>query len=642
MEASEACRFLDPTTIYLAAAVCTSTLGTLSQPFIPTLHKLISQHTSLLLHSPHAYNYKKLKNILSTIRIKPDVSVIERIGLVSTSTNVGGLVDELFCLCMTSPQCLYLLVELIDTQIDSTNSVYEHDSLIVLFLRKCCVAFHSLCFESLPRLINQLTQFMDSNEQHQKENINNLFTQSSTITVTKKLENLVHKKDVALIYDSLHQYFDRALLQQQHATLSLGAAYAQLNNNRNAKAAFDDTIRCAGVDDIKCRQLALKYLACIENDVGKRVVLLEHAGATHRLKVECLFGCFSTGGFVGRMKMMMPILGRGNNKNNVNNNKRNRGEEEDGQGGVIEKLLLMVCVRKEAGDLQNALRNIKLALKLCKKLNENSKHTKQYIECQTAKSLLLFQLGDPNIAILNLQKCLFSKCAEMTPHLEAAYRTYEYMKMKRALNNCDIRNMSRHTRVLKSISLVTYNIDSYLDCISTLRETAAVFNRPIRSIQGMRDTASKNHDVAAALACIILCKNLGLYNEYVESCIVLCESLIHHHQAKKCLNVIVSNNIFVSCYGCGPSLTARALCTFVEAKLLHHGDGDDHDQLMNKIKEAGKCYEKCEDVMGVARCWYLLCRIYYMRNDVDINIKKRNFAAMKFNCIMKTVRHRQI
>ncbi len=159
-------------------------------------------------------------------------NILQRIGVDTRSTavrTVADFVKQVFNLALCSPNHLYFILDLIDSQIDPT--FYHQHSLISLFLRKIVIAFHSLNFESVSKVFNRLqTVFSDlvnppttndhadaHSSQLNKDNDGFLHDDHQS---PYKLVNSIRS---VIMYNHLHQRSDSLLSPQHFIDVSSGA-----------------------------------------------------------------------------------------------------------------------------------------------------------------------------------------------------------------------------------------------------------------------------------------------------------------------------------------------------------------------------------------------------------------------------------
>lgn len=177
MDASEAIRFLHPRVFCIATSVAAASAGELGRGACPTLYSFVALEANVPSprNVPRQATYAQLLESLRLIRFHPydndEYGLLSQISdqlqtsLSSSNTQTQmSLAHFVACIIETATACpdsLALLNDLIVPQLAQPNSAYEPDSLLSSFLRKTFVAFHSLTFEVLTRLLRDLRHYID-------------------------------------------------------------------------------------------------------------------------------------------------------------------------------------------------------------------------------------------------------------------------------------------------------------------------------------------------------------------------------------------------------------------------------------------------------------------------------------------------
>lgn len=182
MDSSDATRFLHARAFCIATAVAAATVGELGRGSLPILHAFVASEVNVptARKIPHNASFDQLLDTLRTIDFRPFNSQN------NDSSNGSGRSSTAFSLLAPmlassptaqksdlaqfvatvaqkagdSPHALALLIDLIEPQLAPPHAVYELESLLVSFLRKTLVALHSLTFEALARLSNELCNYI--------------------------------------------------------------------------------------------------------------------------------------------------------------------------------------------------------------------------------------------------------------------------------------------------------------------------------------------------------------------------------------------------------------------------------------------------------------------------------------------------
>lgn len=168
MEPAAAAQYLQPRTFVIALTASTPTLGTFGPRAFPQIYALVCDEVGI----PHAITSKVTKtfaDVLSVahrIMFNPDPHLMNQFGLCMPLADASGCtLDYALCMFLEHFLCsmdgLRTAAELLDPQVDpSFRGEYEPDGVVSCFLRKVCVAFASLTFEAVARLMHDLRLFV--------------------------------------------------------------------------------------------------------------------------------------------------------------------------------------------------------------------------------------------------------------------------------------------------------------------------------------------------------------------------------------------------------------------------------------------------------------------------------------------------
>ena len=174
MDSASAVRYLQPRPFVIALAAGAATLGEVGVRAYPLLYALVADEVG----TPHAVDLpplssstaKSFSDILSVIHqigFRPDSHIAQRHALRLPAARITTLEQVLRVVLdavLRSPDGLQKAVQLMDVNADpDIRRRYERDGVIACFLRKVCVAFASLAFDALSRLLHDLRLFVHPN-----------------------------------------------------------------------------------------------------------------------------------------------------------------------------------------------------------------------------------------------------------------------------------------------------------------------------------------------------------------------------------------------------------------------------------------------------------------------------------------------
>lgn len=169
MESAAAAQHLQPRTFVIALTASTPTIGTLGPRAFPLIYALVCDEVGI----PHAITSRVTKtfadvlNVAHRIPFSPDSHLMNQFGLcVPLAVASGCTLDHVLSVLLEhflfSVDGLRTAAELLDPQVDPTfRGEYEPNGVISCFLRKVSVAFASLTFEAVARLLHDLRLFVN-------------------------------------------------------------------------------------------------------------------------------------------------------------------------------------------------------------------------------------------------------------------------------------------------------------------------------------------------------------------------------------------------------------------------------------------------------------------------------------------------
>lgn len=176
MDSASAARYLQPRPFVIALAAGTVTLGDLSARAYSFLYALVADEVGL----PHAVilpssstpssstkTFSDILRVVHQIPFRADAHMAQQHALhlpIARVTTVEQALRVVLDAVLRSPDGLHRATELLDPQGDpAMHGVFEPDGVISCFLRKICIAFASLTFDALSRLLHDLRLFVHPN-----------------------------------------------------------------------------------------------------------------------------------------------------------------------------------------------------------------------------------------------------------------------------------------------------------------------------------------------------------------------------------------------------------------------------------------------------------------------------------------------